>query len=149
MARKGAESSAGGFLLGKAARLSEKAFARVLRGAGLDSFEPGQGRIIFVLSDKGPLGQKELASIVGLDKSSLALTLDRMEEKGLVARRRDEADARRSIVSLRGGMALDPGAYEEVSAEMTALFYKGFSRKERADFEAMLERVISNLEDQG
>lgn len=146
MPKKGRESSSGGFLLGKASRLSGKVFSRILRDAGLDDFEPGQGRIYFLLKEKGPLGQKELAILAGLDKSSLALTLDRMEAKGLVVRRKDGDDARRSTVEACAHAAPDPESYTKLSQEMTDLFYEGFSASEREAFEAMLGRVIGNLE---
>lgn len=141
------KSGRGGYLLGVASRLSARTFARLLREEGFGELEPGQGRILFLVTDKGPLCQRELAALAGLDKSSLALTLDRMETKGLVARRPDPEDGRRSIVEALPGALPSPGAYAEVSRKMNALFYKGFTERERLAFEAMLARIVVNLEE--
>lgn len=140
------QRSEGGFLLGKAARLSEKMFSRLLKEEGVEGIEAGQGRIVFLLWRKGPLGQTELASLAGLDKSSLALTLDRLEAKGLVERSEDESDARRSIVSVRPRATEALEAYEVVSQRMNDIFYRGFSLDEIGLFEAQLSRLIANLE---
>jgi DNA-binding MarR family transcriptional regulator len=141
------KSGRGGYLLGVASRLSARVFSRLLKEAGYGELEPGQGRILFLVTEKGPLFQRELAALAGLDKSSLALTLDRMEAKGLVARRPDPADGRRSIVEALPGALPSPKAYAEVSRAMNALFYKGFTEQERRSFEAMLARIVANLED--
>lgn len=141
------KSGRGGYLLGVASRLSARVFARLLRESGYGELDPGQGRILFLVTEKGPLCQRELASLAGLDKSSLALTLDRMEAKGLVARRSDPEDGRRSIVEALPGSLPSPRAFTEVSRAMNALFYKGFTEQERRAFEAMLARIIANLEE--
>lgn len=144
---EGRKSGRGGYLLGVAARLSARVFSRLLKEGGFGELEPGQGRILFLVTEKGPLCQRELAALAGLDKSSLALTLDRMEARGLVARRPDPADGRRSIVEALAGTLPSPEAYAKVSREMNSLFYKGFTEGERRAFEAMLARIIANLEE--
>lgn len=143
---EGKKQGKGGYLLGVAARLSARTFARLLKEGGFGELEPGQGRILFLVTEKGPLCQRELAALAGLDKSSLALTLDRMEAKGLVSRKPDPADGRRSIVEALPDALPSPEAYAEVSREMNALFYKGFTEQERRVFETMLSRIIANLE---
>ena len=142
-----AKSGRGGYLLGVASRLSARTFARLLKEGGFGELEPGQGRILFLVTEKGPLCQRELAALARLDKSSLALTLDRMEARGLVARRPDPEDGRRSIVEALPGALPSPSAYAKVSREMNGLFYKGFTMQERRSFETMLSRIIANLEE--
>jgi DNA-binding MarR family transcriptional regulator len=142
----GGRISEGGFLLGKASRLSEKRFARILRDAGLDGLEPGQGRLVFLLWQRGSLGQGELASLAGLDKSSLALLLARLEEKGLVERSADVLDARRAIVRATPAARTAFESYREVSDRITSIFYRGFDMAERRRFEEYLGRIIDNLE---
>lgn len=78
----------GGSLLGQAQLLSARVFARVLAGRGVAELNPAQGRILFELWKEDGLGQGELARRTKLDKSSLALALDRMEAQGLAERAR-------------------------------------------------------------
>ena len=48
----------------------------------------------------GGLTQKDLATLVGVDSSSLVRVLDILEREGLIQRRRDERDGRARLISL-------------------------------------------------
>jgi DNA-binding MarR family transcriptional regulator len=144
---RAAPASEGGFLLGKASRLSAKRFERLMREAGGAALEAGQGRVVYLLWKEGELAQKELAVLAGLDKSTLALTLDRLEEKGLVLRRQDGGDGRRSLVSASPKAKAAYEAWEGASRDMSELFYRGFDAAERRLFEGFLRRIIANLEE--
>lgn len=58
-----------------------------------------QRRLLYLLAG-GERGQSELARELGLSAASLTRLIDRLEERGLVARRRDEDDRRRVVVDL-------------------------------------------------
>lgn len=135
----------GGFLVAKVHRTAGRIFARMLRERGLE-INPAQGRILFVLWQEGPLAIHELARRVSLGKSTLTSAIDRLEDKGQVRRVPSAEDRRSATVELtpknRGMRRL----YEEVSREMTALFYAGFTGGEATEFERLLERILGNLE---
>ncbi len=59
-----------------------------------------QYTILVVLDRLGEASQRELCDEVDLDRSTIADLVKRMERKGLIARRRDPADARRNTVTL-------------------------------------------------
>jgi DNA-binding MarR family transcriptional regulator len=56
--------------------------------------------VLMALADFGPLAQHELAERLGLNRSHLVGYLDAIEDRGLVARKRDPADRRRQYVAL-------------------------------------------------
>jgi MarR family len=70
----------GGSLVSRAHQISGRVFARVLKEYGIDELNPAQGRILFELWKEDGLSQAELAQRTRLDKSTLALMLDRLEE---------------------------------------------------------------------
>lgn len=59
-----------------------------------------QYTILVVLDRRGEASQRELCEEAGLDRSTIADLVARMQRRGLVHRRRAPADARRNVVSL-------------------------------------------------
>jgi MarR family transcriptional regulator, organic hydroperoxide resistance regulator len=144
---KRAPAREGGALISKVHQLSGRLFTSILKSYGIKELNPAQGRIVYELWKQEGMTQTELASRTKLDKSSLALMLDRLEKQGQVVRARDPADGRRRIVSLTNKNRATHGAYGAASARMISLFYKGLSGKQIETFEATLRLLITNLEE--
>jgi DNA-binding MarR family transcriptional regulator len=79
-----------------AVRLIEPIQARLWHQAGLTLTQ----RRLLQRLHLGPAGQGELGRELGLSPASLTRLVDRLEERGLVARRRDSEDRRRVVVAL-------------------------------------------------
>jgi DNA-binding MarR family transcriptional regulator len=56
--------------------------------------------VLVALWERGSQGVGDLTSTLGMDLGTLSPMLKRIEKKGLVVRRRDQADERRVLVSL-------------------------------------------------
>lgn len=136
----------GGSLVSQAHRLGARVFARLLRERGEDELNPAQGRILYELWKEDGILQGELARRTKLDKSSLALALDRMEDEGRIRRERVEGDGRQRKIYCSAATKRRKAAYDEASSEMIGIYYGGMSEKEIDAFEAGLRRVIANLE---
>ena len=136
----------GGNLIAKAHVLGGRVFARILKDRGIAELNPAQGRIIYELWKEDGISQAALASRTKLDKSTLALMLDRLEQQGQLVRERDQADARRHLVRLTEKNRAAHGSYLAASQEMIAIFYAGVSPEEIQVFESTLRRIIANLE---
>ncbi len=134
----------GGFLVAKIHRTGGRVFARMLLERGLE-INPAQGRVLFVLWEEGPMTIHELAKRSGLVKSTLTSTLDRLEAQGQVVRIRDAEDRRKITIALTPKNRALHRLYDQVSQEMTDVFYRGFAPAEIAAFESHLERILSNL----
>ncbi len=134
----------GGFLVAKIHQTAGRIFARMLRERGLE-INPAQGRVLFVLWQEGPITINELARRVSLGKSTLTNTIDGLEAGGLVVRRPVPGDRRKILVQPTPANEALHRLYEQVSQEMTDVFYQGFSPREVATLEAALERILENL----
>jgi MarR family transcriptional regulator, organic hydroperoxide resistance regulator len=134
----------GGFLIAKVHQTAGRVFARMLRERRIE-INPGLGRILFVLWEQGPLPIHDLAKRVSLGKSTLTSALDRLEAQGQVLRVRSPDDRRKIVIELTAGNKAMHAVYEEVSREMTGIFYAGISPGDIAAFEHTLERILDNL----
>jgi DNA-binding MarR family transcriptional regulator len=136
----------GGSLVSQAHRLGARVFARLLREHGVQELNPAQGRILYELWKEDGILQGELVRRTKLDKSSLTLSLDRMEAEGKIRRAHVEGDARQRAVFCSAATKRIRSAYDATSAEMIDIFYAGMNSKEIDAFEASLRKIIINLE---
>ena len=136
----------GGFLVAKVHQTAGRIFARMLRERNIET-NPALGRILFVLLEQGPATIHELARRVALGKSTLTSALDRLESQGHVVRIRSPQDRRKVLIELTAKNKALHALYEEVSNEMTRVFYAGIAEAEIAGFEGTLQRVLGNLRD--
>lgn len=138
----------GGFLISQIKQIQGRIFGKLLTEAGVDEFNGAQGRILYVLWQQENLPIVELSRRTGLAKTTLTSMLDRMENLGHVVRCYDPEDRRQIRIRLTKNARKLEGKYQEVSDEMTRLFYKGFSDEEILRLEAGLEKVLKNLEEE-
>ncbi len=136
----------GGNLLSQAHQLSGRVFSRILKEFQLDAINPSQGRILYALWKNNGISQRELADLTKLDKSSLALTLDRLEADGWVERIAHPTDSRKKIVRATTRTTMLYERYDKASSTMTEIFYRGLSDEKRDKFEETLRVIIGNLE---
>jgi len=136
----------GGNLVSRIHQVSGRVFSRILKQHGIDELNPAQGRILYELWKEDSLSQTELAFRTKLDKSTLALMLDRLEADGQIERVQDDADARRKFISATAENRKLHGEYEKASAEMIDMFYDGLSETEIDRFEKTLRKVLANIE---
>jgi DNA-binding MarR family transcriptional regulator len=135
----------GGFLVTKIHHLSGRIFYRMLKAYGLDDINPGQGRILFALWKQDGVPIQELARRTQLGKSTLTSMLDRLEAAGFLKRVPSCTDRRKVLIELTEKNKALQQAYEQVSEEMTRVYYKGFADAEIDRFELYLQRILDNL----
>lgn len=137
----------GGSLVSRLHRTSQRVFWAMMRRHGLHDLHPEQGKIFFALMD-APDGLMitEIAGRTSLQKSTLTNMLARMEKRGLIDRSPDPEDRRAVRVRLTDHLRAQMSRYNTVSDEITDLYYLGFTDAEIDAFEAMLERIIGNLD---
>ncbi len=137
----------GGNLVSKVHQLAGRLFTRVLKEHGVDELNPAQGRIIYELWKEDGISQAELSARTKLDKSTLALMLDRLERRGQLRRERHPRDRRRRVLRLTEKNRALHAAYLAASREMSTYFYAGLSGGEIDSFEATLRKILASLED--
>ncbi len=117
----------GGFLIARVHYLAGRILARKLKQYHLDEINPAQGRILFVLWHSDSISIRELAKKTSLEKSTLTSMLDRLEEAGYLNRVPSKKDRRKILIELTQKDRALRDVYEQVSGEMTELFYDGLT----------------------
>ena len=95
------------------------------------------------------LGISEIAETIGVDQPRASRLVNEAAERGLVTRRADEKDARRSVVELTesGRAILETTRETRRSAVSDAL--AGFSDAEAATFAALFTRFVDGMHRDG
>lgn len=109
---------------------------------------PLQAHVIMYLAHRGGQStQQALGGHLRVKPSTVNGIVDRMVERGLVARSADESDARRRRIALTetGQAQLDQFRLELRDTER--LFESQFTPEELTQFHSLLNRVIQNLEE--
>ncbi len=127
-----------GFLLSRMGMLAQKQFAERLEALGLTTRMWGA---LNVLDAEGAITQHALGKCVGTDPSSMVSTIDELEARGLVERRRHPSDRRAHAlhVTAKGRQTLTRGrelarrAQDELLAPLNA--------EEREQLHALLLRL--------
>lgn len=86
-----------GYLLKHAQQRLVQAAAPAMAPFGIDGRELA---VLTVLAAGVPLSQQEAADQLRVDRTTMVTLIDTLEAKGLVERRRSEADRRKNIVEL-------------------------------------------------
>ena len=139
-----------GFLVG---RVSHRMTAELAVRFESLSFTPTQWRVMASLWNEDGQTQKDISQKTTIDPATLTVMLKRMEERGLVTRRRDPANNRLQRVYLVDSRpAAIQGMRETISAHITAvnaIATEGFDESERATLIRLLTRARANLEPSG
>ncbi len=86
-----------GYVLAIAGSIMRRQWVEAL--AELD-VTPTQFKLIMALETAGPLGQRELADLVGIDPRNCGPVVDTLVDRGLLARETDARDRRRRVLRL-------------------------------------------------
>lgn len=111
--------------------------------------EIGQPVLLFVLNDlrreDKKCTQKELAEFLGLSPSTVTISINSLEKRGLTRRVADPCDKRRNYVEITPeGIAVAEKcrrAFDDIDRAM----YSGFSPEEISGVTAMFDRISDNL----
>lgn len=132
------------YLLSDTARLLRRTFDARVRKLGMTS---AQARLLLMLDHSEGENQGFYAERLEVEPISLCRLIDRMEEAGLLERRRDPADRRAWRVHLteRSRQVIDQvrAGLDGMEEEMLT----GLSRDERGNLMALLEKVRTNFAD--
>jgi DNA-binding MarR family transcriptional regulator len=129
-------------LLPKAVAQIYEAQDRALAPIGLTA---KQGLILLSCDLEEAGTAAELASLYGLEASSITRLVDRLEKKRLIERTRSRSDRRKSILSLtpKGKAALQRAV--KIAGPLAIATWKGVSEEERKTLAAIVAKVLSNL----
>ncbi len=127
-----------GFLLSRLGMVSQKRFGELLESLDLTTRMWGA---LNVLDHEGPLTQHALGRMIAMDPSSMVATIDELESRGLVERRRHPTDRRAHALHVtgRGRTVLERG--RELAAQAQDELLAPLTTAERKQLHELLLRV--------
>jgi DNA-binding MarR family transcriptional regulator len=130
-------------LLHRAQQLASDRFAFLV---GEDGLTLRQFVVMAAIAEQPGLNQAELARATGIDRSTLADMMPRLEKRAHITRRASEADARANIVRLTEcGLAALAGARQHAKAADAAIL-DALPRTKRKTFIALLDRLAEHAD---
>ena len=103
--------------------------------------KPRQLRILDLLADRGPVGQRELAELMGIDHSVLVNLLNPLEAGRLIKRERDATDRRRHVVTIATAGQRRLAQADQAFRDAEDAIFIPLSADEREQLHSMLSRL--------
>ena len=133
-----------GFLIRRANQIAVSLFLEETGALGVTNSQYG---ILLVLKHHPGIDQISVAKVLGLDRSTTGMVLDKLEKAGLIGRSIGAHDKRRRNLSLTkaGERMLDRLAEPAKRAQAQVL--SAFSTQERAEFIRLLDKFVAKFND--
>ncbi len=105
----------------------------------------GQAHLLLLIRDNDGCTQKELANFIGVKYSSMSERLNKLERNGYIVRTADENNLKykRIFITQSGKTAVIQ--CRKIIKELDEQMYKGMTKKDKAQFEEYLQKIIKNL----
>ena len=131
------------YLLNRAGARIAASFSEEVRplGATLQMW-----RVLAALREQDGRRMGDLSTTTSIEVSTLTRLIDGMEEKGLVARRRDPEDARAIVLHVTAAGRRLARRILPIAERYEAVALAGFNRAEAETLKAALRRLYSNME---
>ncbi len=105
----------------------------------------GQATVLCTVARQDGLTQSEIAERLSVQGATVTNMLQRLEEAGLVVRRRDQEDNRLVRVYLtKAGLEKERSINAQFAA-MQELIFKGISEEDRVILRQQLQQIIENI----
>lgn len=130
-------------LFGRFAQRLHAVTTTYLEGIGVPR---GQAAALLIISRNQGITQSGLASELAIQGATVTTMLQRMEENGLVDRRRDPDDNRLVRVHLTPLGERKAGEFLGCLDELHGRILAGFSEEEQSYMRGLFERVVANME---
>ena len=109
----------------------------------------GQAGVLCVVAKQDGLTQSEIADQLSVQGATVTHMLQRLEEAGLVRRRRDPEDNRLVRVYLTEAGCQKERSINEQFGNLQALIFTGISEEERVILRRWLHQIILNISEEG
>lgn len=132
-------------LISKIRERANKFIMHAMEEWGIKDLASSHGDIINALLKRDRLTMKELAEVIGKDKSTVTALVDKLISLGYVEKARDVEDNRVAFVTLSDkGRELKP-MFEAISKDVISAVYKDISQEERDELVRILTKIKNNL----
>ena len=133
-----------GYQIGLLGRLYDRRLQEKLKDFGV---APGQFAPLVMLFEQDGLTQAELCRRINVEQPTMANTLQRMERDGLINRKDDDDDKRRSLVYLTPRAREMQAQVMEGARSVSNQTVKGLSASDQDDMFRLVARMVENLKE--
>jgi len=132
------------YLLNRAGARIATAFNEEMRGLGTSLQD---WRVLAALRERDGRRMGDLSVTTSIEVSTLTRLVDNMEQKGLVARRRDAEDSRAVLVHVTPAGRRLTRRILPIAERYETVALKGFGAAEAESLRAALRRLYANMDD--
>jgi len=100
--------------------------------------------VLSVVSQRGPVSQREVCDWLGVHASDMVDLVDRLEQLGWVARRRDPADRRRYQLTITADGRKTLARYDAIAARAEDVVLEPLSEVERRRLMELVTKVVTS-----
>lgn len=134
------------YFLSKTKKKMIKFIESQLEEEGIEDLVPAYGNILTVLyNNNGRLMMKDIAAIVGKDKSTITALIKSLMKLGYVNKIKSEKDKRITYIELTKKSYGVKDKFDKISNELNKKAYKGFSEEEKEMFLRLLKKMNNNF----
>ena len=135
------------YFISKTKKKMTEFIERELKEKELDDLVPSYGNILTVLYDNdGKLNMKEIGELIGKDKSTITVLINKLSKLGYVKKEKCQEDRRVTyIVLTEKGKSIE-GKFNDISKKVYLTAYKNFSKEEKDIFLKLLKKMNNNFD---
>ncbi|MGN0406983.1 MAG: MarR family winged helix-turn-helix transcriptional regulator [Bacteroides sp.] len=104
----------------------------------------GRSKALHCLIDEGALSQRELMERMDIKAGSMSELLHKMENDGLIERKRDTSDKRNILVSITEYGKEQLAHFDEERMERAKDTFEVLNRKEKEELEKILSKMLAD-----
>ncbi|MCM1989169.1 MarR family winged helix-turn-helix transcriptional regulator [Oceanirhabdus seepicola] len=118
-----------------------------LKEKGLNDLVPSYGNILTVLYDNdGKLTMKEIGELIGKDKSTVTVLVNKLSKLGYVKKEKSKEDRRVTYVKTTEKSIEIEEKFNDISKEVYLTAYKDFSVEEKEVLLKLLKKLNNNFD---
>ena len=134
------------YSLNKAKKTMHQYVDILLKEEGFNDLVSAYSDILTVLFlHGGKLKMHEISELVGKDKSTITVLINRLVEKDYVIKEKSPEDKRVYYVSLSDKSNSSKAAFNGIADQIRHIAFEGFSKEEQKDFMTYLKRLEDNF----
>jgi len=109
---------------------------------------PGQGRVLDLLNQRGLLSQKELMGLMGIRASSMSEVLKKLESRGEITKEKSKEDRRNIYIKITEKGQIMANHQKQSRAESSQRLFGVLSEEEQTMLYTLLTKLSNNWEGQ-
>jgi DNA-binding MarR family transcriptional regulator len=132
-------------LIGKIRDKAYQFLVKELAEHNIKGIAPSHGDIMGALYLHGELSMKKIAEMIGRDKSTITILVNKLIQLGYVQKKTDPDDCRVNRISLTDTGKMKEEDFWDISQALRGKAYKGLSSKEKELLMQLLTKVNENF----